>query len=335
MTARLAIPATVAIVVSLGAAAPVHAQEASDDAAPGPDQAEQVEAAPEEPQPPNMVEANERVARGEALFEQGDFDAALAEFERAYEVIGEHPARYIVLYNIGQAHERRFRYDLAMRYYRRYLEEGGPQAEDRATVEATIRTLEGLLATIHVTVNVPEAEVWVGDRQVGTAPGEVLVPGGRHVVEVRAPGYVPAQQEVQVPPRSEQTVAFELTRLADEYRGLSPVYFWGSTGLAVVALGLGVTFGLMASAEHSSLEDMAADPARRWLVTDEDNARVARLALIADIGFGAAVLFAATAMVLAFQTDWGGGDEPPSQARLRVAPAVGQGTAGLTVSGAL
>lgn len=41
---------------------------------------------------------------------------------------------------------------------------------------ATLESLRGLLGTIHVEVNT-EAEVWLGDRIVGTAPGDVLVRG--------------------------------------------------------------------------------------------------------------------------------------------------------------
>lgn len=65
----------------------------------------------------SLDEADERVEEGERLFAQGDYDGAVAQFERAYELVGAHPQRYLILYNIGQAHERRFRYDLAMRYY--------------------------------------------------------------------------------------------------------------------------------------------------------------------------------------------------------------------------
>jgi len=306
--------------------------EAEDDSEGPPEQ--QAEPPAEEPPPPNVVEANERVERGEQLFEQGNYDAALAEFERAYELVEDHPSRFFILYNIGQAHERRFRYDLAMRYYQRYLDEGGPDAPDRAMVEGTIRTLEGLLATVEVAVNVPEAEVWVNERQIGTAPGEILVPAGRHVVEVRAPGYVPAQREVQLAPRTTETVSFELEELAEEYRGLGPAYFWTASVLAMVSLGVGGAFGIIALGENSELHDRAEDPSTRWTVTEEDNDRVARLALIADIGFGAAALFGGGALILAFMTDWGPSEDEAPDTGLRLTPAVSQAAAGLSLGGA-
>lgn len=102
---------------------------------------EAAEVAPDEQLPPNMVEARERMVRGEALFVAGNFDAALAEFQRAYELAGDHPNRYLVLYNIGQCHELSFRSDEALRVYREYLRLGGDEAEDRENVEAHVEEL--------------------------------------------------------------------------------------------------------------------------------------------------------------------------------------------------
>src|SRR5262245_49727578 len=96
------------------------------------------------PDPPNVVEAREHIQRGTELLEDENYDAALSEFERAYQLVGEHPARYLILFNIARAHEHRFRYDLALRYYHRYLDEGAEHAERRDDVEAAIHRLEGL-----------------------------------------------------------------------------------------------------------------------------------------------------------------------------------------------
>ena len=265
-------------------------------------------------QPPNVVEANERVARGEQLFTQGDFDGALAEFEQAYEVIGDNPNRFNILFNIGQSHERRFRYDLAMRYYRRYLDEGGAGGEGAMQVQASINALEGLLATLHINVNVEGAQVWVEDRQVGTAPGDVLVTGGRHVVELRADGYAPSRQEIQIAPRTEQSLDFSLSEFTG---GLEPVYFWIFAG-AAVAVGLaGGGVGIGAMLRRGDVDAQLQDPARRFMVGDAERSDIETLALTADILYGTAGLLAVTAVVLAILTDWdGGGDNASESARL-------------------
>lgn len=277
---------------------------------------------------PNVDEANERVAQGERLFAQGDYDGALAEFERAYDVIGNHPRRFFILYNIGQAHERRFRYDLAMRYYRRYLDEGGPSAPDRGAVMASIRGLEGLLATVRVEVNVGRAQVWVGDRQVGEAPGEVLVPGGVHVLEVRARGYAPERQQVQLAPRTTTTLSFRLTA----YGGaLDPAWFWIAGATAVAAALTGGGFGIAALMRRDEIDEQLMDPVLARSVGEGPRAEIQTLTITADILFGSALLFATTAVVLALFTQFDGDGSsagPSRSASVRAAPMVGANAAG-------
>jgi hypothetical protein len=268
--------------------------------------------AQEEPVRPNEAQsvlgARARVARGEALFERGDYDAALTEFQAAYDEIGDHPNRYLILYNIGQCHERKFRYDLALRFYQRYLEEGGASAEGRETVEAALRDLDSLLATVRFDVRV-RSEVWIGERQVGNAPGAVRIPAGMHVVELRADGYLPARREVQVPAGGEITVSLELVALSEQYRGISPVFFWVSGGIAVATLIAGGIVGVAALGERSSVQARLTDSRDRWNVTMSDLDGIASLSTTADILFGTAALFAVGALVLALLTDFEGEDE--------------------------
>lgn len=332
-----------------------HRQPAADQVAPpqaAPPQAAPVQEAPpqaaeEAPAPPDspeLVEARQHIASGEAFLEAENYDAALVEFQRAYDLLEGNPIRFIVLFNIGQCHERMFRYDLALDFYRRYLAEGGADAEDRATVEATIRTLDGLLATLVITANVPNTEVWVDERQVATLSAEnreVRIPGGVHTVELRMRGYVPEQQQVQVAARSRTDISFTLERLSDEYKGISPLLFWISGGTAVACALGGAVVGILALTASQDLQARRDDVTNpdRFLITDADNENVRTLALTADILFGAAVLFGATAFTLAFLTNWGGengaaADRPaPTVARLHVAPAVGPTSAGVSAFG--
>jgi len=319
----------------------------ADSAAPSADAAAQDGAEMEPPpaDPPGMAEARERVGRGSELFEQGNFDAALVEFHAAYDLMAGHMRQYLVLYNIGQCYEQLFRYDEAMNYYRRYLETGGDEAEDAAEVRAKVSVLEGLLGTIHIAVTSSDAEkpiesysVWIDDRQQGTDVDSVMVPGGNHVVEIRAEGFVASQQTVQLPARQERSLAFELEPLAEEYAGVSSAYFWTSTGLAVVAAGVGVAFGLSAQSKHNSVVNRLDpnDPTvGLGLVTQADLDDIHNTAIRADIFFGVAGLFAVTSLTLAFLTDWGGTEDAsaPTQARVRLFPVASPQAAGLTLMG--
>jgi len=285
--------------------------------------------------PPNVVQAREHLNRGTALLDQENYDAALVEFMRAYDLVGEHPARPLILFNIARAHERLFRYDQALEYYSRFLQEAPPDAPQRGEVQGTMRALEGLLATVQITSNVP-AEIWVDDREVGTSPGSVRIPGGSHVVLLRAEGYQDSRQQIQVAARETRALTFNLGELAAQYRGISSVFFWGATGLAAAAALAGGGMGIAALARRGDVDAQLADPARRQDGGALEAARgeIETYALVADVLFGTAGVFAITAVVLAFLTDWGGAPaEEASTADLQLVPVVGPSFTGLSLGG--
>ncbi|MFO0684362.1 MAG: tetratricopeptide repeat protein [Sandaracinus sp.] len=302
----------------------------------------------QEPTSDAVTEARTRQAAGEAAFGAGNYESALVEFERVYELLEGRPMRYYVLYNIGQCAERMFRYDRAIAYYERYLEEGGPEAEDRATVEATIRALETMLGTISLTANVASGEVWIDQQDIGPFDAthhEFRVPSGRHTIELRADGYVPAQADVQVLARASATASLELHELSD-YEGIEPWPFWTSSGIAVAAAVVGAVFGGIALQQNAdAVARCGGDPMCRttagWMENTEALAQSIRTnALVADVLYGTAGLFAVTSVVLAFLTDWDGPSARAphadgASAHLHLAPSVGPSVVGLTLSGEL
>ncbi len=287
----------------------------------------------QENEPANVADARERVARGTALIEQEDYDAALAEFEAAYELLGDRPTRYLILFNIARAHELRFRYDLALRYYQRYLEEGGPDAQRRAEVEATLRTLEGLLATLEIASNVP-AEVWAGERMVGEAPGTVIVPAGRHTLELRAQGYMPGRREIQIAARQTQSLRFELSELGAGFRGIDASVFWTSFAVAIAAGLAGGSLSTAAYVRDRQLRELSPAEMLDATAREADLAEIRTYALASDILYGVAGLFALGALVFAFFTDWGGAAaEQSEQASVRIAPWMAPNAAGGSLAG--
>jgi tetratricopeptide (TPR) repeat protein len=248
--------------------------------------------------------ARATIERAEKLFAAGNFDAALSEFTRAYRQLEGHPRQYYVLHNQALCHERMFRYDLALVLYERYLQKAPREEQDRRAVEAVVAALRGLLATVDIESNV-RAEVWVDDRQIATAPGRVLVPAGRHLVELRASLYEPARIELNVAARQRARMRFSLRKLS-AYAGLPRAYFWSGIGLTAAAVITGSVFGaraLDARSEVRTLADERRDSAR-------ERERVQDLALAADACFGAAVVLAATSTVLFFATDWAEAERP-------------------------
>lgn len=285
---------------------------------------------PDRPAP--EVEARERFLHGVSLARAGDCGAAIAEFEASFAVV----PRPNTLFNLAQCQYTLHRYDLAIREYERYLQIAPADAEDRETVQAALGELRALLGTIHVTTNATEAEVWLGDRVVGVAPGDVLVPSGRHAIELRARGFLPARREVQVTARQtvsidvqleqaeqhieqtieqhiEQNIQQNVTVQRRESPPLPPALFYTGIGLSAVSLGFGIGFGVSAlEARRTALLETPLLPRNSQGIRDA--------ALAADIFYVAAGVFATTSIIVAFLTDWDGdgGDEgepiPPAVA---------------------
>lgn len=296
----------------------------------------EAEEAPAEPEDPNLAEARERIARASELFNNENYDAAAAEFIEILELLDDHPVRFQVLYNVAKSYEALFQYGKAMQYYELFLAEGGGETALAPEVNAKIQLLQGLLGTILIVVDQPEYEVWVDDRVVGTNLERVLVPGGTHVVEVRAPGFVPNQKEIQVPARSERTVEFALEELAEEFEGLPSWMFWTATGAAVLAVAGGAVYGVLAISKRNSIDE-ELDNAFGGVGTvgSEDQDEVQTLARNADIFFGAALLLGTAAVIFAVFAEWGDDEDEADgeAASLRLSPAVGRDSAGLWLEG--
>ncbi|MBI5512287.1 MAG: PEGA domain-containing protein [Deltaproteobacteria bacterium] len=280
--------------------------------------------------------ARQRHERAVALTQENppNYNAALTEFEEAYRLLEGHPRRYVELRNIAECYQNLGQYDRALTAFQRYLQEGGPGAEDRPRYEAAIAALESTLGSFDIQVNLPSAEVWVDDRQVGVAPGRVRVPGGRHLVELRASGHSPSRQEAQVASRQTTPLAFTLEVLGRG--GMAPVFFWSALGATAVTASVGAVFGVLALSARSDVNTRLAssDDATRFSVGPGDQQRITSLATTADILYASAGVLAVGTAVLYFITDFRGGRAAPAQGSLRLRPLVGPGGLGVGLGGA-
>lgn len=287
---------------------------------------------------PRMQEAERRFGEAEEIYQAGDFAGALAEFQLIYRLLEGHPRRFFVLYNVGRCQEQLFQYGDALESYRRYLAEGGDRTDPpvAAAARQKINELEQRLATVTIQTNAERAEVWVDGRQIGTAPGDVVVTGGQHTIELRARGYAPGRHDLQIAARTHDTISIDMDRVS---AGISPVFFISGAALTVVAAAIGAGFGGTALADHDRLQSWinSMDPQLRFQVTQAQIDAVAQNALIADIFYGAAALFGVASIVLVFVTDWGGGSEsaPSDQASFHVTPFASPTSAGLVLEGRL
>lgn len=331
--------------LSLLCAAPAAAQEPAvqptepeapadaaqpDPAVEGGTQSQEVAASPEV-----LDKARGHFKQGVAFADTGDCGGAIVEFEAAYKLI----PRPNALYNIAQCQERLFRYDLAIQYYERYLQEAPADAPDRSAVEAALKTLGNLLGILHIQSNVP-AEVWIDDRLAGEAPGDVYVPAGGHSLELRAEGYIPSRTEVRLVGREEVDLSLKLIKArttvkVTETTGLDPTLFWVGVGATVVAAGVGGMLAVRVGSLHSEAELLpGVDPQREQARKDIEGAE-----LLADIFFGGAAVLAVGTTIVAFLTEWEAPQSGPAEATdetaLRLRPAAAPGYAGFELRGAL
>src|SRR5512146_1355035 len=92
---------------------------------------------------PQLADAKRHFDQAVALFNDGDFGGALAEFEASYKI---HPSAG-VLYNIGLTQKALYRYDEALGSLRKYLVDAQKIPKDkRAEVTQLISEIQALLA---------------------------------------------------------------------------------------------------------------------------------------------------------------------------------------------
>jgi hypothetical protein len=217
--------------------------------------------------------------RGLQLFNEENYDAALFEFERAYELAPS----YKILYNMGRIQRQQHNYAAAMRSYSRYLREGGAgvPADRKTEVENEISVLKPRVALLTVKVNVDGADVYADDIPVCTATIEsacvgksplqspIIVNGGRHKVTATKKGYAPATALVSVVGSDAVDVNLELVSYD---RPVAPptnpfviptIIGWSVTGIAVIA---GSVTGVLAN----NARDDQRDAVNRFGVTRDE-----------------------------------------------------------------
>jgi tetratricopeptide (TPR) repeat protein len=295
--------------------------------------------------------AKQHFTRGVSFYKEGSLDAALAEFNKAYEIRPD----FRLLYNIGQVQAERRDFASALKALRQYLKDGGDAVEEerRSAVDQTMRSLLTRVAELTVTADVPAAEVVIDGAVAGMLPlaEPLVVNAGIREVTVRKSGRTAAARRVTIASGEDMRLEFQLDRdanqalpstPADELTGSPPPTegvsrpsrrrVWLAFA-AAGALGAGaVTFALLARQADRDLEgSLAQFPGNGGQIAD-DRSKLKSWAVLTD-GFGAAAVVAAALGVyfVIELPDSGKADGPSSRvARLQLAlPS----TPGLALSG--
>jgi hypothetical protein len=146
------------------------------------------------------------------LFNDGNFGAAIAEFEAAY---AERP-RASPLVNLALCHKSLFQYPKAITALERALEHHGDtmEPEDRTAAETAIRDMRALLGFITVEVSPAQATLYVDDEPLPPGAKDKPIPlgPGKHRISARAEGYESVEETVTVTSADrDKVVRFALT----------------------------------------------------------------------------------------------------------------------------
>lgn len=293
-------PATVAVLIAC-TASPAFAQPpAKAPASKGPSTT-----APSAESADPVERARVHYERGLQLFNEENYDAALFEFERAYELAPS----YKILYNMGRIQRQQNNYAAAMRSYERYLREGkeGVPAERRKEVEGELAILKPRVALVTVKVNIDGADVYSDDIPVCTATIEsscvgksplltpIIVNGGRHKITATKQGYAPATSLISVVGSDAIEVKLDLVSYdrpqapAANPWTIPTIAGWTATGLAGAA---SIITGILALDAKDKQDAKLSDP-----TATQDDLKSARdktqtLSGVTDVLFISTAVFA-------------------------------------------
>jgi tetratricopeptide (TPR) repeat protein len=293
-------------------------------------------------EPPSRAldEARTRFQAGVQLFHEGSFDAALAEFRKAYSLAPS----YRVLYNIAQVQFELHDYVESLKTFRQYLQEGGADIppDRRTQVEGEVQKLERRVSLVQINVDVDGAQILVDDVPVGTSPLRlpIMVNAGSRRVTATKPGRVTTARALTVAGGDRVTVDLNLPEVAvarpiEAATPLQPApqaerprtKMWVALA-ATTALAIGAgTFALLTrQAERDFKTQLDTFPNSKDNI-DAARDRMARNAAITDGLAGATLLAGGLTLYFAFSHS---DDEPEAnRAQVQVLPTLG----GVAVSG--
>jgi len=163
-------------------------------------------------------DAKRHYMQGVALFDEGNFEAALAEFKASYKA----NPNFRVLMNISACLKSLYRYAEAARTLEQYLEGGKgkiSKAREQEILEA-IEELKSLLAPVTIQVDEEDATINVDGVMMGTSPMQkpVLMDPGEHEITIIKEGFKEVKRKITVAASQAQTVNLTIAEFKNEGR---------------------------------------------------------------------------------------------------------------------
>jgi tetratricopeptide (TPR) repeat protein len=286
---------------------------------------------------------------GVKLYNEGSFEAALAEFRRAYQI----SPNYRLLYNIAQTYFDLHDYVNAFKTLKQYVQEGGSEisAERRQEVGELNQKLEERIANLDIVCSQDGADIRVDDLSVGVSPltSAVLVNAGPRRITAVKPGYAVTARTVTVVGKEKAKVIVDMaepveTQSAGGFR--SPVDGSGKempaaflegeparkapprkglitstvvTGGCAIATGV---FGILALGANSDFNSALNKIPNTKDNVDRARSKMKTYAHLAD-AFGAATLVSGGVMLYFLLTDPGPKKSASTKSSVALVPTVG------------
>lgn len=274
-------------------------------------------------------DASERFRRGVEAYREGSYDAAFAEFSKAYEIAPD----YRVLYNLAQVQAERHNYAAALKFADDYLKHGeGQIAADRLEqVRTWLTQLKARVAILWVQCPLATAEILIDGLPAAVLPlnTPLIVNAGVHQLQLRKQGYETVTREltiaggekvlvelpmplelgiapatvvaVETTPEPELSAPDNALKVPEPPAARSRTPFWISVISTAVLAGGVVTFGALAASLDSELDrELARIPADQARIDDlrsglkRDAALADGFTVAAVIGAGVSLYFALT-----------------------------------------
>ncbi len=154
--------------------------------------------------------AEQLFAEGRQYFEDGDYESAIEQFQKAYDILGAPQ----LLYNIGEAHRRAENLVEAEHYFQKYLNEAEDPPNEEQVAERII-DLQQQLAAKKAVLNISSEPAGVTvtidgeDKRCETPCTLELLPGD-YTLSATKEGYTSASREIALEPNAEETASLYL-----------------------------------------------------------------------------------------------------------------------------
>ena len=149
--------------------------------------------------PDSRTAARELLQEGAQLYDQGDYEGALAKFEQAYQRFRSPK----IFFNLGQAYRGLSRNVEAVEAFERFLAEAKyAPAASRQEAESILVALRARVANLEIECDTAGAQVLIDGRVHGTTPvaRSILLAPGPHQVVVEKQGRSPFLQRLDLQP---------------------------------------------------------------------------------------------------------------------------------------